>query len=111
MATTLSLAHHMVPLGSGMQSLVSMWEIHIKGTHLQLPLDHMTTLSEFGMQPLVSMWEIHLKGTQVQSPPLPIHLMVPTLCYGPTHWDYISTDLVNFSLFILSYLIDSNFKL
>ena len=23
-------------------------------------------------------------------------------CYGPMHWDYISTDLVNFSLFILS---------
>ena len=28
---------------------------------------------------------------------------VPPHCYGPTHWDYISMDLVNFSLvFILS---------
>ena len=31
-------------------------------------------------------------------------------CYGPTHWDYISMDLVNF-FFSLSYLIISDFKL
>ena len=32
------------------------------------------------------------------------------LYYGPTHRDYIQMDLVNFSLFILSYLIVSDFK-
>ena len=31
-------------------------------------------------------------------------------CYGPTHRDYIQIDLVNFSLFILSYLIISDFE-
>ena len=33
------------------------------------------------------------------------------LCYGPTSGTTHSTDLVNFSLFILSYLIISDFKL
>ena len=31
-------------------------------------------------------------------------------CYSPTTGDYIQTDLVNFSPFILSYLIVSDFK-
>ena len=37
----------------------------------------------------------------------------PTLCYcySPTHRDYIQMDLINFSLFILSYLIISDFEL
>ena len=29
-------------------------------------------------------------------------------CYGPTHWDYISMDLVNFSLF---FILSDNFRL
>ena len=33
-----------------------------------------------------------------------------SFCYGPTHRDYIQMDLVNFSLFILSYLIVSDFE-
>ena len=33
------------------------------------------------------------------------------LCYSPTLMDYISMDLVNFSLFFLSYLIISDFEL
>ena len=31
-------------------------------------------------------------------------------CYGPITRDYIQTDLANFSLFILPYLIVSDFK-
>ena len=38
-------------------------------------------------------------------------VVLVTSCYGHTLRDYISMDLVNFSIFILSYLIISDFEL
>jgi hypothetical protein len=91
MGPTLSLTQRTAPLGFGMQPLVSLWQVHSRGTHLGSPLlsihlmglalslAHGTTPLGFGMQLLVSLWQVHSKGTQIMSALLPIHLMGPIL--------------------------------
>ena len=74
--STLSLVLWTRPSGSGKQALVSVWQVHSRGTQIQSPLFpiHLIVLSlslalwtrpsGFGIQALVSVWQVHSRGTQ-----------------------------------------------